>query len=208
MTTVLIVDDHPLLRRGLAEVIRRLPGYVLCAEAGDGRQALEAIREHRPEVVLLDVSMPGVDGLEVLAQAATWPSRPTFVMLTMHNEYVARALELGAWGYLLKEDAVTEIEDCLAAISAGRRYLSKRLPPGSHGAPTSDAALAQLTPAERRVLRLVAQHLTSREIAEVLSVSHRTVQNHRAGMSRKLGLTGSGALLRFALAQREALDRG
>jgi DNA-binding NarL/FixJ family response regulator len=158
-------------------------------------------------VAVLDVSMPILDGLEVLAQARTWPRSPAFVVLTMHDEYVHKALALGALGYLLKEDAALEIVDCVAAAAAGRRYLSRSLPARAEVDGPRAAALEKLTEAERRVLGLVGQHKTSREIAAILCVSHRTVQNHRASMCAKLELRGAQALLRFALDHREALRR-
>ncbi|MBZ0119444.1 MAG: response regulator transcription factor [Sandaracinaceae bacterium] len=207
MARVLIADDHPLLRRGLAAVIDGLPGFEVVAEAEDGIAALDAIRAHAPDVVVIDISMPRLDGLEVLAQAATWSSRPAFVMLTMHDDLVTRAIASGALGYLLKEDAASELLPCLRAVVEGRLYLSKRLPTNVLDAPSpSAAAIAALSDAERRVLRLVARHLTIREIAGVLKVSPRTVQNHRANMVKKLGLGGSSALLRFALEHRDALE--
>jgi DNA-binding NarL/FixJ family response regulator len=204
---VVIADDHPMLRRGLAAVIDGLTGFEVVAEAGDGIAALEAIRAHAAEVVVIDISMPRLDGLEVLAQASTWPTCPRFVMLTMHEDLVARAVSAGALGYLLKEDATCELEACLRSVADGKRYLSRRLPPGVLEASSpSSATIAVLSETERRVLRLVGKHLTSREIADVLKVSHRTVQNHRANMVKKLELGGTSALLRVALANASELD--
>ncbi|MCC7252939.1 response regulator transcription factor [Hyphomicrobium sp.] len=205
---VVIADDHPLMRCGLAGTIDALPGFEVVAEAEDGLAALDAIREHRPAIVVVDVAMPRLDGLEVLAQAMTWADPPRFIVLTMHEDLVARAVATGALGYLLKEDTTSEIEPCLRAVAEGRRYLSRRLPPGALEAESPSAAtLRALSSSERRVLRLVGRHMTSREIAGVLKVSHRTVQNHRANMVKKLELGGSAALLRFALANLKELER-
>ncbi|MCA9606080.1 MAG: response regulator transcription factor [Myxococcales bacterium] len=200
---VLIADDHPLLRHGLRAVLEAA-GIEVVAEAADGRETLAAIRAVDPHVAIVDLSMPDVDGLEILAQARTWPRAPRFVVLTMHEEYAPKALALGAKGYVLKDDATREIVDCVRTVARGDRYLSRAL--GPTGEPTPTVALATLTDTERRVLRLVGQHKTSREIAELLSVSHRTVQNHRANMCKKLGLEGSQALLRFALDHGANLD--
>lgn len=197
---VVIADDHPLFRQGLRAALEGR-GLAVIGEATDGHEAIAVIQARAPDVAVIDLSMPGIDGLEVLAQARTWPSAPAFVVLTMHDAYAARARELGALGYVLKEDAATQIVACVERVASGRPFASPGL--GDAGAsPTVET----LSPAERRVLRLVSQHKTSREIAELLHVSTRTVQNHRANMCRKLGLRGSQALLAFALAHRSALD--
>jgi len=202
---VLIADDHPLFRHGLRAALEARPDVVVVAEAADGREAIEQIRVHDPDVAILDLSMPELDGLEVLAQAATWPRAPSFVVLTMHDAYASRAFELGALGYVLKEDATAEIVTCVERVVRGERFVSPALA-GASAAEVAAPAIEELSAAERRVLRLVGQHKTSREIAEVLHLSPRTVQNHRANMCRKLGLEGSQALLRFALEHRDALD--
>lgn len=203
-TRVLIADDHPLFRQGL-RVALEANGLSVVAEASDGREAIAQIQAHAPDVAIVDLSMPALDGLEVLAQAQTWPSRPAFVVLTMHDDYVARALELGALGYVLKEDAAAQIVECVQRVVRGRRFVSPALSIEPHASP-SGGQLEALSPAERRVLRLVAHHMTSREIADVLKLSPRTVQNHRANMCRKLGLSGSQALLKLALEHEEDLD--
>jgi DNA-binding NarL/FixJ family response regulator len=204
---VLVADDHPIFRRGLRDVIDAHPGFRVVAEAGDGAEALRLLRETRPAIAVLDVSMPRVDGLEVLAQVAGWPERPATVLLTMHDDYAERAFQLGALGYLLKEHAVDELCACLDAIAIGRRFTGAGLPwqVGGGGDLEPASPLAALTATERRVLRLLADFKSSREIAEILSISHRTVQNHRANMCAKLGLGGAQALLRFAVAHRDAL---
>lgn len=204
MARVVVCDDHPLFRAGLRAALEDA-GHRVVAEAATGHEGIAQLREHEPDVAVLDLSMPELDGMEVLAQTRTWPRPPLCVVLTMHEQYATRASELGARGYLLKEDAASHIASCLQAVLRGETYASPSLGPWPP-APTSGTALAELTDGERRVLRLVAQHKTSREIAEVLHVSTKTVQNHRASMVRKLALSGSQALLRYALSQREALD--
>ncbi len=202
-TTVIIADDHPVFRRGLREVIEAEPGMVVVAEAGDGGEALELMRSLRPHVAVLDVAMPGLDGLDVLAQSRTWAQPPRVVLLTMHDRYAHRARQLGALGYMRKEDAEDELGACLRSVARGVPYVAAALRPVK--APALDPRIEELSAAERRVLRLVGQMKTSRQIGEVMSLSHRTVQNHCANASAKLGLKGHKALLAFAVAHRDEL---
>lgn len=200
VTSVLIADDHPIYRRGLRQIVDDLPGFTVVAEASDGAAALAAMAA-RPRVVILDIAMPPPDGLTVLDTLTRQPEPPIAIMLTLFDDAptIQRALELGARGYLLKDDAESELPRCLATVLAGRRYLSDGIVP--RGARMELAVPTEpLTPAEQRILVLVADYLTSREIAERLHLSLRTVQNHRANMAAKLGLTGSNALLRYAVA--------
>ncbi len=199
LATVVIADDHPIFRRGLREAVEA-GGFQVVAEAGDGLTALAALRKLRPALAVLDVSMPSVDGLDVLAQTRTWPDPPGVVLLTMHDKYVDRALELGARGYLLKENAEDELVACLREVARGGSYLGQGVTP--RGAVPA-GPLAALTPTERRILKLLGDLKTSKQIGELMCISHRTVQNHCANMSAKLGLRGSKALLRFALAHRD-----
>lgn len=202
---VVIADDHPIFRRGLRQVIDTHKRFRVVADVGDGSAALAALREHRPAVAVLDISMPEVDGLDVLAQTRTWAAPPLVVLLTMYDDYADRAMSTGARGYLLKENAEQELVACLEAVVAGGRYVSDGVQWNPGGEDTPAGPIGALTPTERRVLRLLSQFKTSREIGEVLCVSHRTVQNHRANMCAKLGLSGAKALLRFAVANKDTL---
>lgn len=201
--SVLIADDHPIFRCGLREVINAHGRFEVIAEVDNGQDALKLLRRHRPTMAVLDISMPEADGLDVLGQAARWPDAPRFVMLTLYDDpgYLRRALELGALGYLLKENAEEELIHCLLAVGHGRRYLGSGLSAniGATGELETMAPLERLSAAERRVLRLVAEYKSNRDIAKLLSISPRTVENHRAHMVQKLGLHGANALLRFAL---------
>jgi DNA-binding NarL/FixJ family response regulator len=209
MTTIVIADDHPVFRRGLRDVIEDDGAFEVVAEASDGIEAIALIKQHRPAIAVLDVAMPRADGLEVLAQARSWPTAPAFVLLTMYETYAERALQLGALGYLTKEEATAELIACLRSVVRGRRYVSRGIQVAEVGGVLRvDTPLAVLTESERRVLRLLVQLKTSREIAEILCVSHRTVQNHRQNMCEKLGLRGPKALLRFALEHKADLMRG
>jgi DNA-binding NarL/FixJ family response regulator len=198
---VIIADDHPIFRRGLRTVIEEDSPFRVIGEAGDGREALALLRAHADAVAVLDLEMPEIGGLELLTQTRSWPKPPRVVILTMHDDCADRALELGAMGYLLKDHASDEVVACLHAVVRGSRYLSRGLSVSldARGAVVVSGPVAQLTTTERRVVRLLGQLKTSREIAELMSVSVRTVQNHRQNACRKLGLQGNQSLLRFAL---------
>src|SRR5215510_9768586 len=177
---VLIVDDHPLFRRGLREVIEADARFDLIAEAGDGNTALQLIQEQKPDVSALDVNLPGLSGLEIARklQGKRLPTR--IIILTMYKdeETFNRAMDFGVKGFVLKENAVEDILNGIAAALAAKK-------PG----------LEDLTKAERRILKLVAEKKTSRQIAAELFISVRTVEAHRANISAKLELSGSHCLL-------------
>jgi DNA-binding NarL/FixJ family response regulator len=208
--SVVLADDHPLFRKGLADVIAAEPAFQIVGQAGDGEIALELVRFHRPRIAVLDIEMPKASGLVVAEAIRKEGLSAQPVILTMHRDsaMLHRALECGARGYLLKDSAVTDIVACLHMVAAGRAYvspaLSTELIEGKPGVRSEqDQALARLTAAERRVLDLIAQGQTSVEIAATLSISPKTVENHRSHICRKLGLQGPQALLRFALAGKK-----
>jgi two-component system, NarL family, response regulator DegU len=207
---VLIVDDHPLFRHGLRQVIEADPRFELIAETGDGTIALQ----QKPDVAVLDVNLPGLSGLEI-ARKLHGKRLPTrLIILTMHKEEETfnRAVELGAKGFVLKENAVGDILDGLAAVAKGEHYLSPSISGylvRRRGRAETLAAkkpgLEDLTKAERRILKLIAEKRTSKEIAAELFISPRTVEAHRANICEKLELRGSHSLLQFALENRAAL---
>jgi DNA-binding NarL/FixJ family response regulator len=212
--TVVIVDDHPLFRRGLREVIEADARFVLLGETGDGIFALQLIREKAPDVAVLDIALPGMSGLEVARQLQARRCPTRIVILTMHNEEETfnRALDLGVTGFVLKENAAENILDSLLAAARGEHYLSPAI--SGYLVRRRDRAdrlvakkpgLEDLTRAERRILKLISEKRTSREIAAELSISPRTVEAHRANICVKLGLTGSHSLLQFALENRAAI---
>jgi DNA-binding NarL/FixJ family response regulator len=209
--TVVVADDHPVFRKGLVDVLRGAGGVRVVGEAGDGETALQLIERTRPQVALLDLDLPRRSGLDV-AQAVREQALPVHIaFLTMHAEgdLLRRALELGARAYLLKESAASDVLACLELVAVGRSYvspsLSEHLVP--RGAATRRAAtgLEGLSPAERRVLGLIAQGLSSKEIAGRLEITPKTVENHRSHICTKLGLRGTNALLRFALEHRSQI---
>lgn len=213
-TKVVIVDDHPLFRQGLCQLLERDGRFSVCGEAGDGTAALELILRLKPGVAILDVNIPGISGLELARQLKESLSNVRLVILTMNKdeETFNRALDFGVLGYVLKENAVQDILASVAAASRGEHYLSPsisqylmRRRERSDALRSSKPGLEDLTKAERRILKMVADKKTSREIGEALFVSQRTVEAHRANMCAKLGLKGSHSLLQFALENRSAL---
>jgi DNA-binding NarL/FixJ family response regulator len=213
-TTVLIVDDHPLFRSGLRQVIASDPRFEFTGETGAGETALQLIQEKNPDIVVLDVNLPDLSGLEILRQLQTKRSPARVIMLTMYKdeETCNRALDFGAKGFVLKENAIEEILKAIAAVAGGDYYLSSTisgyLVRRRHRAESLAAkkpGLEDLTKAERRILKLISEKKTSREIGAELFISPRTVEAHRANICTKLELTGSHSLLQFALENRSAI---
>jgi DNA-binding NarL/FixJ family response regulator len=206
--SILIADDHPLIRKGLRLSVEDDPGLKVVAEAGDGETALSLITSLTPDVALLDIEMPKLDGLGVARETVKRGLKTQMIFLTLHaNQDLFRsAMELGCKGYILKDSAVQEVVAGIRAVAAGRPYLSsditaQMLQGSEAGAGSGRAKLDNLTLTERRVMRLIAEGNTSKEIGAQLSIHYRTVENHRTNICRKLELDGEGAnaLLRFAL---------
>jgi DNA-binding NarL/FixJ family response regulator len=211
---ILIVDDHPLFRAGLRKVISDDPQFELAGEAGDGEEAMLLIQQRKPDVAVLDLKLPGLSGLEIARklQAARSPVR--VIILTMHNEeeIINRAIDDGVRGFVLKENAVEEIVKAIEAVVADGHYfspsVSDHLVRRRHRAESlakEKPGLDDLTKGELRVLKLISQKKTSKEIGAELFISPRTVEAHRANICDKLNLHGSHSLLQFALENRSLL---
>jgi DNA-binding NarL/FixJ family response regulator len=214
-TKVLIVDDHPLFRGGLRQVIVDDGRFELAGETGDGEEALRLIQEKKPDVAVLDVKLPGLNGLEITRKLQEKRSRTRVIMLTMHNEedLFNRALDSGAMGFVLKENAVEEIVKAIVAVADGQHYLSSTisgyLVRRRHRAESlakEKPGLDDLTKAELRILKLISMKKTSREIAAELFISPRTVEAHRANICSKLALRGSHSLLWFVSSHKSELQ--
>ena len=203
---VLLADDHTLVRAGIRGLLQGLEGVEVVGEAGDGQEAVHLAESLRPDVVLLDVGMPGLNGLEVAGRIGAFDASIRVLILSMHSseEYVLRALRAGCAGYLLKASAVSELEVAVRAVARGETYLSpavsKRVV-DDYVSRTGGAAdpLDALTPRQREVLQLAAEGFSSKEIAQRLGVSYRTVEAHRAQLMERLGVHDLAGLVRFAV---------
>ncbi len=212
---VLLADDHPVFRMGLRLVLDAAPDVTVVAEAENGDLALARIQETLPDVAVLDLEMPGKDGIEVALAVQQLRLPVKAVLLTAHKDagLVNKALDSGLHGYLLKDAAVSQVLECVRLVRDGQRYVSPQLSAlllarrqRADELKAATPGLADLTPAERQVLALVAQGRTSREIGEVLFISPRTVEHHRANIGDKLKLRGVNALITFAIAHRSELS--
>jgi DNA-binding NarL/FixJ family response regulator len=205
-----LVDDHQLLRQALRRMLEARDGVEVVGEVGDGRSAVEAALRLRPDVVLMDIWMPRLSGIDATREILQHDPQARIVMLSMHDRrsFVEDALRAGAAGYVVKSAPAHELFDAIDAVCAGRSYLS---PAVAHEAieairsprDATATALLGLTPREREVLQRIAEGLGSKEIASTLRVSRRTVESHRARLMRKLGAHKVSALVRIAI--REGL---
>jgi DNA-binding NarL/FixJ family response regulator len=213
--TLIIADDHPLFRTGLREVIESDPSLAILGEAGDGEAALSLVQQRLPDLVILDVDMPGMGGLAVARSMAKQKIETDVIFLTMYKEedLFNEAMDVGARAYVLKDSAANDILDAIHAVANGKYYISPVL--SDHLMKRSVRAekllrhtpsLEDLTPGELRIIRLIAESKTSKEIADLLSISYKTVENHRTSIAAKLHLRGSHSLLKFALENKRALS--
>jgi len=212
--SVILADDHPVFLEGLMAVLRRESGVAVLETAGDGQAALDAAKRSTPDILLLDVEMPRLTGLEVARLRRQEGLAFEIILLTIHRDenLFNEAMDLGVKGFLLKESAAVDIVHAIQQVAAGRFFVSpilteyliersaqiRRLSQAHPG-------IDQLTGAERRVLKLIATDMTTKEIADRLKLSPRTIESHRAKISRKLGLQGSHSLLKFAFEHRSSL---
>jgi DNA-binding NarL/FixJ family response regulator len=203
---ILLADDHALVRAGIRALLETLPGVEVVGETGDGLEAVEHVRHDPPDAILLDITLPGLNGLEAAARIAKLDVPTRVLMLSMHAsaEYAARALAAGAAGYLNKDSAFDELATALEEIFAGRRYLCRAIDPEQvqqfeRRAGTGESELDALTPRQRQILQLVVEGLGTRQIAERLFLSVKTVESHRIQMMQRLGIFDVPGLVRFAI---------
>jgi DNA-binding NarL/FixJ family response regulator len=204
---VLLADDHTLVRAGIRALLEKIPGVEVAGEASDGREVLDLIKTHQPDVVLLDISMPGLNGLQALTRITRDFPHVRVVILSMHHndEYVLQALKSGVFGYLLKRAATAELAAAVKAVVGGEIYLSREIASQflkkfplqqiAH----SRGPLEQLTSRQREILQLLAEGQTTKAIGLVLKLSDKTVEYHRAKLMARLNIFDIPGLVRFAL---------
>lgn len=209
---LVIADDHPIVRQGLRQIIEREVDLEVLDEAGDGEAGLAAIVQLRPDVAVLDIDMPRLNGFGVLRAVRDKLIPTKVILLTVHREeeFLDEALRLGAAGYVLKDSATEEIVAAVRAVSSGQNYVSPiltaylfRQRQDQGGAARAD--LENLTATEKQILKLLAEYQTNNQIAEKLFISPLTVKTHRRNISQKLQLEGSHALMKYALEHKSRL---
>jgi DNA-binding NarL/FixJ family response regulator len=203
---VLLADDHTLVRAGLRTLVELIQGVEVVAETGDGREALDLIRALKPDVALMDIGMPGLNGLELAVRVAAECPATRVIVLSMHTSeaYVSQALRAGVAGYLIKDASVAELPLALSSVARGEMYLSpaisKTVVEALRGLPAhADHPLEGLTPRQREILQLIAEGHSTKEIAWTLKVSGKTVETHRAQLMDRLGIYDVAGLVRFAI---------
>ena len=207
--TVLLADDHPIVRQGMRNLLEADAGLLVVGEAEDGLQAVQLAEQHKPDVVILDMMMPRLNGLEAIRQITARVPHTRCIVLSMQSAdpYIVQALKAGAAGYVLKDSAPNEIANAIQQVLNGKRYLSPQL-----SEKLIDLFILKienevldpynsLTAREREVLQLAVEGLSNNDIAEQLSISHRTVEQHRQNMMNKMGFKNQTDLIRFALKQ-------
>lgn len=211
---IIIVDDHPVLRRGLKQIIQDENDIEVIDEAGDGEKALELIKVKKPDIAILDIDMPKKTGLEVLKEISKSDNDVKIIFLTMYKEenVFNEAMDLGVKGYVLKESAVDDICESIRLVANNdyaispliSNFLVKRLNLNK-SFKEKTPSINNLTESERKILRLIAKNKTTKEIADELFISYKTVKTHRTNISKKLNLQGSLNLVRFALENKSVI---
>lgn len=203
---ILVVDDHPLFRRGVVQMTRRDPGLEVCGEANNAEEAMQAVRELRPDIVLTDVSMPGANGIELVRMILSEDPNVAILVISMHDEaiYALRALRAGAKGYIMKEEALDHILEALKIIASGQVYLSAQFRERlifkiiQAGDCNLGSPVDSLSDRELEILQLVGRGKSTREISEMLFLSVKTIETHRTNAKNKLHLPDGTELVTFA----------
>jgi DNA-binding NarL/FixJ family response regulator len=207
---VVLADDHPIVRAGIREALKEIPGVDVIAEASDGREAIELVKSLQPDVVFMDISMPGLNGLEAAERILKAFPQIRIIILSRHDseEYYWRALQVGASGYLLKKAAIAELKAAVQRVTGGEIYLSREISARLRDQlPLQRIAHArnpaeQLTARQREILQLIAEGQTTKAIALILKISAKTVEYHRAKLMQSLNIFDIPGLVRFALRAR------
>jgi DNA-binding NarL/FixJ family response regulator len=205
---ILIADDHPIFLKGLQEVLEEETDIKIVCKASNGLDAINGALDRELDIAILDIDMPGANGLQIAEQVLAAKPDVAIILLTMHKAKDAflKALEIGVSGYVLKENAVVDIINAIAAVSRHQSYISPEmssflLQQRNKWKGNPDNQLELLTSSEKRIVQLIARYKSTRDIAEELFISEKTVSNHRMNIAKKLNLSGKNSLLRFAIEQ-------
>jgi DNA-binding NarL/FixJ family response regulator len=204
---ILVADDHEVVRRGLCALLKSHPGWEVCAEASDGREAVEKVRHVKPDVVILDIGMPNLNGLAATRQIVHNDERQRVIILTVTDseQVIREVLAAGARGFVLKSDAARDLIAAVEAIEKNRTFFTSRV--GQivltgylkNGQPQAEPVLPTLTPREREVVQLLAEGKSTKEVASVLNLSTKTAETHRSNIMRKLGIHSVSELVLYAV---------
>ncbi len=213
---VVLADDHVLIRHGIKKIIEEEPSYAIIGQVGDGLELLSFIKKICPDVILLDISMPNLRGMEAIGEAGKICPKVKIIMLTMHKskQYLCHAMAAGADGYVLKEDSDSELLIAIDTVLKGNYFISPVLAKELSNEEIvacrdkKNVPADSLTPRERQILKLVAEGKTSRDIAELLSISTRTVEHHRANLLKKININNTAELIKYAIRKGYILPNG
>jgi len=214
-TRILIVDDHPMMREGLAQLIAQQPDMMVCGEAGEAGDALEKVRLLKPNLVLADITLPGRNGLELIKDIQSLDASVAVLVISMHDEsfYAERVLRAGGRGYVMKQEGGKKIMEAIRQVSAGQIFVSEKMSArilelfSGRRPQASKAAVQDLTDREFEVYQLIGQGMGTKEMAVELHVSPKTVEVHRANIKTKLQLKNMAALIRHAVRWSESERR-
>ena len=210
---IIIADDHPIFRGGLRQIISADVSIEIIGEADNGEKALEIIQGLKPDIAVLDIDMPKKTGLDVLRELKDSKTKIIFLTMYAEEDIFDEAMDLGIKGYVLKDSAVNDIIECILSVNEDNYYISPNVSNllvnrrnKSKNLIKKNPELGNLTKTERNILKFISENKTSKEIAEVLFLSHSTVENHRTNISNKLNLKGSHSLLKFAIENKSYLS--
>lgn len=199
---VLLAEDHTVVRAGIRRLLLEFPMVTEIMEAADGGEAVAAVARYRPDIVLMDITMPRMNGLQATSRIVRQSPNTRVIILSIHRneDFVRRALHAGASGYLIKAGAVAELDEALRSVHCGRTYISPSLKPlVADDSREAGGVLGRLTPRQHEILQLIAEGMSSRKIAALLRIQIKTVESHRTELMKRLGIHDVAGLVRFAV---------